>query len=479
MRENWATEKLGEFAFHEKGKKPKSQKTTKDKKHIYPYINIEAFEKGIISNYTDGEKCKFCSEEDFLMVWDGSRSGLVGKGIDGVLGSTLMRINFPKIENDYAFYFLSSKYQEINTRTKGTGTPHVDPLILWNYDFPIAPLPEQRAIVTKIEELFSDLDKGIADLKKAQAQLAVYRQAVLKKAFEGELTKEWRNNQYDLTSAFEYLTEVKENRKKEYEQRKKAGEKKLRKNFEFSYSQSESIISWAKGTLDQLIYIAARIGWRGLKKNEYTDEGPYFLSVHSLNYGKYVDFSETFHISNDRYIESPEIQLREYDVLLCKDGAGIGKIGIIKDLPGKASVNSSLLVIRGLEVFDQEFLYYLFSGPGLQSIVSKRITGSATPHLFQNDIRKFELLIPPLKEQYQIVREIESRLSVCDKVEESITKSLEKAQALRQSILKKAFEGTLLSEAKIEQCKKEPEWEPADKLLERIKREKKLSQIKK
>jgi type I restriction enzyme S subunit len=83
----------------------------------------------------------------------------------------------------------------------------------------------------------------------------------------------------------------------------------------------------------------------------------------------------------------------------------------------------------------------------------------------------FPLLSIP--EQHQIVQEIEKRLSVCDKVEQSITESLEKAEALRQSILKKAFEGKLLTEQEIAQCKKEPDYEPASVLLEKIKAEKK------
>ena len=74
---DWLTKKLGDFASYEKGKKPKKQKKEQDSVFKYPYINIEAFEKNIFSSYTDGEKCNFCSEDDFLMVWDGSRSGLV------------------------------------------------------------------------------------------------------------------------------------------------------------------------------------------------------------------------------------------------------------------------------------------------------------------------------------------------------------------------------------------------------------------
>ena len=76
-------------------------------------------------------------------------------------------------------------------------------------------------------------------------------------------------------------------------------------------------------------------------------------------------------------------------------------------------------------------------------------------------------------EQQQIILEIESRLSVCDNVEQSITESLEKAKALRQSILKKAFEGSLLSEEEIAACKAAPDYEPASVLLEKIKAEKK------
>jgi type I restriction enzyme S subunit len=88
-------------------------------------------------------------------------------------------------------------------------------------------------------------------------------------------------------------------------------------------------------------------------------------------------------------------------------------------------------------------------------------------------IRQTPIAFPSLKEQHQIVREIESRLSVCEQVEHSIQTGLEKAEALRQSILKKAFEGQLLSEAEITACKQEPDYEPASKLLERIKKEKK------
>ena len=78
----------------------------------------------------------------------------------------------------------------------------------------------------------------------------------------------------------------------------------------------------------------------------------------------------------------------------------------------------------------------------------------------------------PIAEQSKIVREIETRLSVCDKLEKTIAVALQKSKALRQSILKKAFEGKLLSEKALEEARNAPDWEPADKLLKRIKAEK-------
>jgi len=99
---------------------------------------------------------------------------------------------------------------------------------------------------------------------------------------------------------------------------------------------------WEKRRLGELAELKGRIGCRGLTANEYTNAGPLFLSVHSLNYGDYVDFRDAFHISEERYIESPEIMLQPADVLICKDGAGIGKVGIVGELPDRTTINSSL-----------------------------------------------------------------------------------------------------------------------------------------
>jgi type I restriction enzyme S subunit len=99
--------------------------------------------------------------------------------------------------------------------------------------------------------------------------------------------------------------------------------------------------------------------------------------------------------------------------------------------------------------------------------------GAAQPNLNTGMIGAFEIPIFSKEEQHQIVQEIETRLSVCDKLNESIDQSLEKAQALRQSILKKAFEGKLLSQDELQTCRQQTDWEPAAKLLEKVKKDSK------
>ena len=492
MRKDWETVKLGEFATHEKGKKPKNQKTEQDEVFKFPYINIEAFEKGIIETYTDGEKCRFCFEDDFLMVWDGSRSGLVGKGMNGALGSTLVRINLPSIENNYAYHFLSSKYLEINTRAKGSGTPHVDPYLLWNYDFSICSLPEQRAIVAKIEELFSDLDKGIADLKKAQDQLKVYRQAVLKKAFEGELTKEWREQQQDLPTADELLEQIKEERQKHYEQQlenwkqavnaweendkegKKPGKPKAIKSVEqFTRTEIKSMDelpnkwNWVRlGNVFQ-VFVGST---PSRSKTEYWENG----KINWVSSGE-VTFSSIFEtrekITNEGLNNASTTIHPVGTVMLAMIGEGKtrGQAGILEI---EACHNQNTAAIRVSEIgFLPKFLFhYLFLKYERNRSVG---SGNNQKALNQGRIMDFDYPLCSVEEQHQIIQEIESRLSVCEKVEESIIDSLEKAKALRQSVLKKAFEGTLLSKEEIAACKAAPDYEPASILLEKIKAEKK------
>ena len=381
-----------------------------------------------------------------------------------VFASYLIRIQLSKYINpQYLFYFFQSAdyWKQIGIKAMGIGQPNVNATSLSNISLLVCPLDEQNQIVEIIEGVLSELNDAEQSLEKAIQLLSAYEYVILKHAFEGKLTKVWRD-QNRSESAFQYLSNLAKKRKIEYDtavlNKDKIKAKQL--NYDFEYSPHPEIESWAIAKLEKLINISARVGWKGLKREEYTSSGPLFLSVHSLNHGKIVRFEEAFHISDDRYDESPEIMLQLNDILLCKDGAGIGKIGIIKHLPSKATINSSLLIVRGGDVFDSDFLYYLFKGPEMQRLVNDRISGSAIPHLFQKDIKEFTLHVPPIDEQRQIIQEIESRFAIVENLKIVIRDNQRRSEILKQIILNKAFSGKLTHQDNTKEFK--------DNLLEKI-----------
>lgn len=196
---------------------------------------------------------------------------------------------------------------------------------------------------------------------------------------------------------------------------------------------------WQTKKLGELAELRGRIGWRGLTAKEYTKSGPYFLSVHSLNYGDYVDWRDAFHISEERYIESPEIMLQKDDVLICKDGAGIGKLGIVGELPGRTTINSSLLLIRSGKDILPKFLYRCLTSPYFQKIVQSRLNGATTPHLYQRDITEFPVVLPPLREQQRIVDVLDEAFAGLATVTANAEKNLQNARALFESHLQSVF----------------------------------------
>lgn len=198
-------------------------------------------------------------------------------------------------------------------------------------------------------------------------------------------------------------------------------------------------MAWEQRKLGEIAYLAGRIGWKGLTAKEYTKGGPLFTSVHALNHGDYVDFGEAFHISQERYDESPEIMLAVNDILICKDGAGIGKLGIVAELPGPATINSSLLLIRALPEVDPKFLYRALCSPIFQKIVREKIDGATTPHLYQREIRQFSIPLPPFREQRRIVAILDEAFEGIDTAIANTEKNLANARALFTQFINSTF----------------------------------------
>ncbi len=356
----------------------------------------------------------------------------------------------------------------------------------------LPPLPEQRAIVAKIEELFSSLDSGIADLQKAQAQLKVFRQAVLKKAFEGELTKEWRAKQTNLLSADELLTQIEEERENHYNQQIEDWKKAV-KTWEENGKEGKkpSRISKPK-IMPQVVqsdiekYEDIPQGWNWSRFGSVTykigdidhkmpktfEGGLPYLSTGNIKADGTIDFESAKTISRldfDRL--ALKIKPEKGDIIFPRYGT-IGR-NILINVDTEFLVSYACAIIKNIKkLMDPKFALYYSLSPVIKQEIKRYTVQTTQANIGIASIESFVFPLCAKEEQHQIVQEIESRLSVCDKVEESILANLEKAKALRQSILKKAFEGKLLTEHELAACKAAPDYEPASVLLERIKENK-------
>ncbi len=192
LPEGWAACPLGEIVSSVKGKKPQDLASA-PRAGLIPYIDIRAFETGQYREFTKPDSAKVASSGDLLIVWDGARSGLVGRmPCQGAVGSTLAVLQPLLIDTDYLQRFLQANYDFINSNTRGTGIPHVDPGVLWGIEFPIAPLSEQKRIVAKVEALLERVNVARARLARLPAILKRFRQSVLAAACSGQLTAAWR-----------------------------------------------------------------------------------------------------------------------------------------------------------------------------------------------------------------------------------------------------------------------------------------------
>ena len=188
----WKTKKLSDCLSATKGKKPKVL-LEDNAVGFTPYIDIKAFELGVIRQYAEISSSKIATENDILMVWDGARSGLVGNGFDGAIGSTLVALKPIDVDKRYIYHFLSTQYERINTNPKGTGIPHVDPNVLWNIDVSMpSTIEEQQKIVERLEFLLGKINSANERLNKIPSIIKRFRQSVLSAACSGRLTEDWR-----------------------------------------------------------------------------------------------------------------------------------------------------------------------------------------------------------------------------------------------------------------------------------------------
>lgn len=376
---------LGSIMHFEKGKKPISQSDSPADGFL-PYVDIEAFETGKIKQYTDGTKCTPCDDGDILIVCDGSRSGLVGRAVKGYVGSTLAKISADCLSDQYLFRFVQGKYALLNTKKKGTGTPHLNQELLKQQKLIVPSYSEQERIVARIEELFSQLDAGVETLKKTKAQLAVYRQAVLKEAFEN-------------ISTFVPLSDV------------------CQRVFDGPFGSN-------------------------LKTSDYVSCGVRVVRLENLKNMWFDDSKQSF-IANEKYELIASHTVFPTDLIMSTFISDSIKVCRLPNYIEYAVNKADCVGIRLSDNVNPDFVMFWLSSKEAYNRLSHQIHGATRPRVNTKQIKALQ--IPSVKKEVQdkIVSVIQEKFSVCDNIEQTINIALQQAEAMRQSILKDAFEGRL------------------------------------
>ena len=201
--------------------------------------------------------------------------------------------------------------------------------------------------------------------------------------------------------------------------------------------------SMTKHILEDCFSLRARIGWQGLRSDEFKTEGPYLITGTDFHNGR-VNWDDCYHVTEERYAQDKGIQLREHDLLITKDGT-IGKTAVVIDCPEKATLNSGVFVVRAInnEVVP-EFLHYILHSYWFDEFVRNVLTGSTIKHLNQEKFYKFTFEAPNVPTQKKTVEVLESIDSVIDKTREFI----EKYERIKSGMLHDLLEVGLTDEAR-------------------------------
>jgi type I restriction enzyme S subunit len=432
-------------------------------------------------NHFDGEvRDRFMIDRgNLLFAWSGTPGTSFGahiwRGGRAVLNQHIFRVDFDerRLNKIYFMHAINDRLTELIEKAHGgVGLRHVTKGKFEETTIPVPPLAEQHRIVAKIEELFSDLGNGVESLTTARKQLKSYRQAVLKHAFSGKLTVQWRDaNDDKVESAFLLIARIKKDRELHYQAmisvwntapNENGGKPRPPKTFLPLGGQERDELPALPDS-----WVWERLGWMtcgveyGTAAKSLKSGSVPVLRMGNIQNAKF-DWSDLVYTSDED--EILKYALKAGDVLFNRTNSPelVGKTAIYRGERPALFAGYLIRINQIPSIVDSQYLnLYLNSHIARQQGNRVKTDGVNQSNINGEKLSNYPFPYCSLAEQREIVNLLEEKLSIIDQLEENVEQEVKKSEALRQSILRKAFFGQLVPQDQSD--------EPASVLLERIK----------
>lgn len=198
---------------------------------------------------------------------------------------------------------------------------------------------------------------------------------------------------------------------------------------------------WSYTKIGSNCYLKGRIGWQGLTADEYQEVGPYLITGTDFDNGG-INWNTCVHITEKRYVEASHIRIRNGDVLITKDGT-VGKVAIVENMPGKASLNSGVMLMRNVKgQYENKYLYYVLSSNVFWDwFYREKKENSTIVHLYQEQFEKFSFPLPPKNEQLEIAEYLDKKCDAIDKLVKLKEEKIEKLKEYKKSLIYECVTG--------------------------------------
>lgn len=348
------------------------------------------------------ESWKHVEPNDYIISLRSFQGGLEWSGVAGCITWHYIVLRAIKQVHHgfYRWLFKSSTYITALQRTCNYIRDGQD-LRFSNFvqvPLPYPPLQSQRCIAEYLETQTADIDASIAKTQESIEEYKKLKQAVITQS----VTKGIRPGRVMKDSGVEWMGDIPE--------------------------------EWDVSRLKHHTYIRARLGWKGLKADEYVEQGYPMLSAFNIVNSK-LKFENLNYINKERYDESPEIKLSLGDVLLVKDGAGIGKCAVVSELPMESTVNGSIALVTAGNSVSGFFLYYFFLSAPFVGFINYLKDGMGVPHLFQSDLREITFPLMDLQEQQEIAAYLDEKCAAIDTLIEKKQAIITELEAYKKSLI--------------------------------------------